>query len=191
MMEVSELNTRGRHLLVEYTGCDGSVLDDLKRIEALMNQAAKAARTNIVASVFQPFEPHGVTGVVVVEESHLSIHTWPEHGYAAVDFFTCGESVPEAANRVLGEGLKAERAEVIFVDRGLSTTGPSMRLRSHSTEHFAQRGVGLTHATQTAQPAAQASHATPSHAGNGHNGHNGHAAGVNGAAAAILAAPRS
>jgi S-adenosylmethionine decarboxylase len=136
---VSELNTRGRHLLVEYTGCDASVLDDLKRIEALMNQAAKAARTNIVASVFQPFEPQGVTGVVVVEESHLSIHTWPEHGYAAVDFFTCGDAIPEMAHRVLSEGLRAERAEVIFVDRGFSHTGPSMRMRSHSTEHFGEK----------------------------------------------------
>jgi S-adenosylmethionine decarboxylase len=111
-------------------------LDDLRRIEALMNQAAKAARTNIVASVFQPFEPHGVTGVVVVEESHLSIHTWPEHGYAAVDFFTCGESIPEMAHRILSEGLRAERAEIIFVDRGLANPGSSMRMRSHSTEHY-------------------------------------------------------
>jgi S-adenosylmethionine decarboxylase len=104
-----------------------------------MNQAAKAARTNIVASVFQPFEPQGVTGVVVVEESHLSIHTWPECGYAAVDFFTCGESIPELAHRVLSEGLRAERAEVIFVDRGMSHHGPSMRMRSHTTEHYGER----------------------------------------------------
>jgi S-adenosylmethionine decarboxylase proenzyme len=139
---VSELNTRGRHLLVEYTGCDASVLDDLKRIEALMNLAAKSARTNIVASVFQPFEPQGVTGVVVVEESHLSIHTWPEVGYAAVDFFTCGDSIPEMAHRVLSEGLRAERAEVIIVDRGLSHgVGPSMRMRSHSTENYGERAL--------------------------------------------------
>jgi S-adenosylmethionine decarboxylase proenzyme len=163
-------------------------LDDLKRIEALMNQAAKAARTNIVASVFQPFEPHGVTGVVVVEESHLSIHTWPEHGYAAVDFFTCGESVPEMAHRVLSEGLKAERAEVIFVDRGMTlngTSGPSMRMRSHSTEHFAQqalaREIELAHAPQSVHAAA-----------NGHSAHNGHNGSSNGASSTvIMAAPRS
>lgn len=108
-----------------------------------MNQAAKAARTNIVASVFQPFEPQGVTGVVVVEESHLSIHTWPEVGYAAVDFFTCGDSIPEMAHRVLAEGLRAEHAEVIFVDRGMSHVGAgrgaSMRMRSHSTESYGER----------------------------------------------------
>jgi S-adenosylmethionine decarboxylase len=132
--EVSELNTRGRHLLVEYTGCDFSVLDDLKRIEALMNEAATAARTNIVASVFQPFEPQGVTGVVVVEESHLSIHTWPEHGYAAVDFFTCGDSLPERAHEVLSLGLKAQCAEIMYVDRGLGEPGRGMQLRTHHTE---------------------------------------------------------
>lgn len=130
-----ELNTRGRHLLVEYNGCNLDILDDLKRIEGLMRDAAVAAGTRIVASVFQPFDPHGVTGVVVVEESHLSIHTWPESGYAAVDFFTCGDSLPEAAHRVLLEGLDADRAEKIFVERGLSQEGPAMRMRSHTTEH--------------------------------------------------------
>lgn len=129
------MNIRGRHLLVEYTGCDFNVLDDLKRVEALMLEAAIAAGTNIVASVFQPFEPQGVTGVVVVEESHLSIHTWPEHGYAAVDFFTCGAGAPEAAHQVLFAGLKALRAEKMFVERGQSFTGQAMSLRSHATEY--------------------------------------------------------
>ena len=170
------MNTRGRHLLVEYTGCDASVLDDLKRIEALMNQAAKAARTNIVASVFQPFEPHGVTGVVVVEESHLSIHTWPEHGYAAVDFFTCGESVPELAHKVLSEGLGAERAEIVTVDRGLTQSGPSMRMRSHSTELYGERAF---------------EHAHSSHSTHGSSAANGHASVALGTSASILAAPRS
>jgi S-adenosylmethionine decarboxylase proenzyme len=99
-----------------------------------MNEAARAARTNIVASVFQPFEPQGVTGVVVVEESHLSIHTWPEHGYAAVDFFTCGDSLPERAHAVLCAGLKAQCAEVMYVDRGLGVPGQGIALRSHHTE---------------------------------------------------------
>ena len=125
------MNTRGRHLLVEYTGCDADVLDDLKRIQSLMKKAARAAQTKIVASVFQPFEPQGVTGVVVIEESHLSIHTWPEHGYAAVDFFTCGDSVPELAHAVLYEGLGAEHAEVMLVDRGSRMPGDGIQIRSH------------------------------------------------------------
>lgn len=117
--------------MVEYTGCDADVLDDLKRIQNLMKKAARAAHTKIVASVFQPFDPQGVTGVVVVEESHLSIHTWPEHGYAAVDFFTCGDSMPELAHAVLHEGLGAEHAEVMLIDRGSRIPGDGILIRSH------------------------------------------------------------
>ena len=102
-----------------------------------MREAAIAAGTTVVSCVFQPFDPQGVTGVVVVEESHLSIHTWPEYGYAAVDFFTCGDGVPEAAHRVLFDGLLAQRAEKMYVERGMSLDGPSMRKRSHTTEHRA------------------------------------------------------
>lgn len=125
---------RGRHLLVEYTGCDPSALDDVAAIEALMRDAAIAAHTKIVASVFRPFEPMGVTGVVVVEESHLSIHTWPEHGYAAVDFFTCGDANPELAHEVIAVGLRARSAEILHVERGTGVAGESLRLRDHRTE---------------------------------------------------------
>ena len=125
------MDTRGRHLLVEYHGCDSAILDDVERVEALMRGAAKAARTTIVASVFQPFSPQGVSGVVVVEESHLSIHTWPEHGYAAVDFYTCGAAVPERAHAVLRDGLDATSAEVMTVERGRAVRGAGCRVTAH------------------------------------------------------------
>lgn len=99
-----------------------------------MRVAAKAAGATIVASVFQPFHPQGVSGVVVIEESHLSIHTWPEHGYASVDFFTCGDGTPERAHEVLREGLEATRAEVLVVERGLYPHKPAMRIRTHHAE---------------------------------------------------------
>jgi S-adenosylmethionine decarboxylase proenzyme len=149
------LNTHGRHLLVEYTLCDAQVLDDVKRIEALMTEAARAARCKIITSVFQPFEPQGVTGVVVVEESHLSIHTWPEHGYAAVDFFTCGQSPPEKAYEVLKKGLKAGRSEVMLVDRGLREPEGSLRIRSHRFHGRRKRAVEVA-GDQVAAAAAQA-----------------------------------
>jgi S-adenosylmethionine decarboxylase len=139
--EVSELNTRGRHLLVEYTGCAASALDDLKRIEQLMNQAVRAAGATVVASVFQPFEPHGVSGVVVIEESHISIHTWPEHGYAAVDFYTCGQADPEVANQLLQAGLGATHTESMYVDRGLGVPGRNLRLRAHRADHLVPDGA--------------------------------------------------
>jgi S-adenosylmethionine decarboxylase proenzyme len=129
------VDTRTRHLLAEYHGCNRAVLDDIRRIEALLRVAAKAAGATIVASVVHPFSPQGVSGVVVIEESHLSIHTWPEHAYAAVDFFTCGQGLPEAAHEVLRAGLEAERAEVLVLDRGLHPgQTPSIRIRSHHAE---------------------------------------------------------
>ena len=143
------MNTRGQHWLVEYTGCDYGVLGDLHRIENLMNEAARSAEATIVASVFQPFVPQGVTGVVVIEESHLSIHTWPEHGYAAVDFFTCGNCRPERAHEVLAAGLRARYSEIMVVERGLGLPGLGLpgrmiRLRSHHTELRIQAGPGET-----------------------------------------------
>lgn len=114
----SVVKTEGVHLLVEYWGCDTAVLNDVAAIEEAMGRAASAAGAAVVASVFRPFEPSGVTGVVVLEESHLSVHTWPEDGYAAVDFFTCGDCVPERAHAILREAFLAEESEILRVLRG-------------------------------------------------------------------------
>src|SRR5690554_1084674 len=132
-MEVHELNTRGRHLLVEYGGCSPEVLDNLELVEKLMKQAAEAAGATIVTSTFHRFMPQGVSGVVVVQESHLSIHTWPEVGYAAVDFYTCGDCVPEEAHRSLFEGLQARDYEIMVVERGLGPIGSSLFQVKHTT----------------------------------------------------------
>lgn len=118
----------GRHLLVEYRGCDRGRLDDLPFIEALMRRAVEAAGVSIIGSVFHHFAPQGVTGVVVIAESHLSVHTWPELGYAAVDFFTCGDAPPEPAHRVLLDGLGAARFAAVTVQRGLDGAGRGMAL---------------------------------------------------------------
>lgn len=128
------MKANGRHLLVEYHECDKAVLNDVRAIERLMREAATAACCREVASVFHEFTPQGVSGVVVIEESHLSIHTWPEHGYAAVDFFTCGEGVPQNAHEVLMAGLRAQGCEVMFIDRGRMPLTPSMEIQSHYTE---------------------------------------------------------
>ena len=122
------VGTRAKHLLVEYHGCDRVLLNDPSAVAALMRRAADAAGARVVAEVFHPYRPHGVTGVLVIEESHFSVHTWPECGYAAVDFYTCGECVPENADQVLREGFGAERAEVLLVRRGLEETPRSMRV---------------------------------------------------------------
>ncbi len=125
------IGTRARHLLAEYHGCDCRTLNDVAAVRSLMRRAAEAAGATVVAEVFHEYRPQGVTGVVVIEESHLSVHTWPECGYAAVDFYTCGECVPQRADAVLREGLSAQRAEVMIVDRGLEGRPSSIAVASH------------------------------------------------------------
>lgn len=132
-LEVHDLNTYGRHLLVEYGGCSPDVLNDMDRIEVLMKEAAVAAGATIVTSTFHRFTPQGVSGVVVVQESHLSIHTWPELGYAAVDFYTCGDCTPEDAHEHLRKGLEADDYELMVVARGLGPIGSSMMKIKHTT----------------------------------------------------------
>lgn len=83
----------GRHILVEFSGCNSEALNDVTFIEKSMVQAAQIAGATVINSSFHHFSPWGVSGVVVIQESHLAIHTWPEYGYAAVDLFTCGDSV--------------------------------------------------------------------------------------------------
>lgn len=109
----------GQHLLVEYYNCNSQILDDVEGIEKHMNAAAKACGATIVQSSFHRFQPWGVSGVVVIAESHLAIHTWPEYGYASVDLYTCGEDIqPEVAYHFLKEALQAEISEKQFLKRG-------------------------------------------------------------------------
>jgi spermidine synthase len=81
----------GNHILVEFMNCDPHVMNDVAAIERDMVGAAQKAGATVINSTFHHFSPYGVSGVVVIQESHLAIHTWPEYGYAAVDLFTCGE----------------------------------------------------------------------------------------------------
>ena len=105
-------------MLVEYRGANPAVLQDADQIQALLVRAAEAAGATVVQVILHRFSPQGVSGVVLVEESHLSIHTWPETGYAAVDFYTCGDSDPEAAHRVLVSAFEPSGWELMMVDRG-------------------------------------------------------------------------
>lgn len=110
----------GRHLIVEYTGCNKKVLDNVRQLEKHMHGAVLSAGATIVRSVFHRYAPQGVSGVVVIAESHISIHTWPEYGYAAVDFFTCGETVdPHKAQEYMKLKLAASDAHVSELKRGI------------------------------------------------------------------------
>lgn len=110
----------GTHLLVELYDCDRGIVNDVAAVEAIMLRAAEVAKATIVGHSFHKFAPHGVSGVVVIGESHLAIHTWPEYGYCAFDLFTCGEALDkDAAIRVVREGVKAERQLVVEMKRGM------------------------------------------------------------------------
>tara|TARA_B100000686_G_C16206278_1_gene673115 strand:- start:183 stop:581 length:399 start_codon:yes stop_codon:yes gene_type:complete len=85
--------TLGKHMLLEFHECDFDKLDDESYISVVLNEAAKIAQATILNSSFHRFQPQGVSGVVMIAESHISIHTWPEHLYAAVDLFSCSEDL--------------------------------------------------------------------------------------------------
>ncbi len=87
------MNALGRHVLAEVYGCSRSILDDTARVEQIMVNAALKAGAEVREVAFHKFSPQGVSGVVVISESHVAVHTWPEYGYAAVDVFTCGTRV--------------------------------------------------------------------------------------------------
>lgn len=136
------MNTFGRHLLVEYFGCDPSILNDPAQLEAMMRQAADASGATIVGEVFHRFTPCGASGVLVLQESHISIHTWPEVGYAAMDFYTCGDCDPNAGHLVLCEGLAASGYEIIRVDRGRMERPRSLDILEHRSEAIDAGGAG-------------------------------------------------
>lgn len=110
----------GRHILAEIYGCDFDTLNDLVKVEKIMVNAALEAGAEVRECVFHKFSPQGVSGVVVISESHLTIHTWPELGYAAVDVFTCGEKVdPWDAFDYLTAQFNAKRVEAQETVRGI------------------------------------------------------------------------
>ncbi len=109
----------GRHLLAEYLGCDPKVLNDLERVKQCMLEAASHCGATVLESSFHYFTPQGVSGVVVIAESHLAIHTWPEYEYAAVDIFTCGIVVdPWAAFHHIKLSLNSKECSAREIVRG-------------------------------------------------------------------------
>jgi S-adenosylmethionine decarboxylase proenzyme len=125
-----EVKALGRQIVVEYYACDPEALNDVVHIKRSMRQAAVASGATVVQEAFHLFNPHGVSGVVVIAESHLAIHTWPEFGYAAVDLFTCGEDVnPEVAFSILKEQLGAGSFSAMEMKRGIIDVAEGMLLR--------------------------------------------------------------
>ena len=117
------MNALGKHLLLELKDCDKEVLNDISFLKSVLLAAADEAGAIVLGESFHRFNPHGVSGVVIISESHLCIHTWPEHGYAAVDIFTCGDSVqPQKAAEILISKLGSKNHSMLEIQRGTLDT---------------------------------------------------------------------
>ena len=103
------LSHQSKHLLLELYRCDYEKLNDESFLRCSLNRAAKLAKATVLNLISNKFEPQGVTAIALLDESHISIYTWPESNYSAVDIFTCGQNMqPELASQYLIETLKAE-----------------------------------------------------------------------------------
>ena len=109
----------GRHVLADLHGIDAALLTETDTIGKILMQAAHAAGATPIFSKFHQFGiGQGVTGVLLLQESHISIHTWPEHGFAAVDAFMCGTSRPELAIAILQQAFQPNHSHIEEVLRG-------------------------------------------------------------------------
>lgn len=125
------MDTRSTHYLIELWDADQSKLDSVPEARQLLLEAARRARVTVLHSAFHRFNPVGVSGVVVIAESHISIHTWPEERYAAADIFTCGDrAMPEIAAQYLAEAFGAEQVEIKRIIRGVPPTQADQALLS-------------------------------------------------------------
>ena len=119
------MNALGQHIILELRDCNRQILDDLPRLQSTLVEAAVSTGATIIGKTFHQFSPYGVTGVIAISESHLSIHTWPEFGYAAVDIFTCGENFDaRAAADVITEALESRNPSLMVIERGVGVGVP-------------------------------------------------------------------
>jgi S-adenosylmethionine decarboxylase proenzyme len=124
------LKSLGKHILVELYECDQKLLNNHAKIQDLFVSSAKMAKATVVTSEFHQFNPYGVSGAVIIAESHLTIHTWPEYGYAAVDVFTCGEEVdPWVCVKEIVRVLKPKSHTALEMRRG------TLKLPSKDLKH--------------------------------------------------------
>jgi S-adenosylmethionine decarboxylase len=107
------------HTLLELHGCDPVLLKDAEALRPLLLDAVRAGHGTVVAEIFHNFSPHGVSGVIVIAESHVAIHTWPEHGFAAVDIFSCSTALDqEKIENCIRLALRANRVTRRAFHRG-------------------------------------------------------------------------
>ena len=138
------MEARGTHIISELSGCDARILSDVDRVRGIMESAAREANAEVLKVAFHRFQPHGVSGVVVIAETHLSIHTWPESGYAAVDFYTCGQHTdPWRACEYAARKLGATSMLTTEVRRGIASTNGQYThvVHEHAGREMAKRSA--------------------------------------------------
>jgi S-adenosylmethionine decarboxylase len=114
------MKSLGNHLIIELYGCKAEIINNLYKVEDILMESVNISGAEIITPVFHKFNPHGVSGVIVIAESHFSIHTWPEYGYCAVDIFTCGDKIDSMkALTFLKEAFQAESISVVETKRGI------------------------------------------------------------------------
>jgi S-adenosylmethionine decarboxylase len=127
----------GKHLIIELFDCDSRIISDLNAVEKHLLEAVRLSGATIVRSFFHLFPPDGVSGIVVVAESHFSIHTWPEHGYSALDIFTCGDRIQsQKALNYLKKYFKPKDSATLELQRGPSGPALIQNTDSDSRERF-------------------------------------------------------
>ena len=113
-----KLTYQSKHLLLELYKCDSEKLNDESFLRCSLNRAAKLAKATVLNLISNRFDPQGITAIALLAESHISIHTWPESNYSAVDIFTCGQNMmPQLASEYLIQALKAEQHYLRVIER--------------------------------------------------------------------------
>ncbi len=119
----------GRHIIAELWECDFDKLNDMQFIEQTFVDAALKSGAEVREVAFHKFAPQGVSGVVIISESHLTIHSFPEHGYASIDVYTCGDLDPSIAANYIADALNAGTRETLEMPRGMGpVNAPQARM---------------------------------------------------------------
>jgi len=124
----------GIHLIADFFQCDVSTINSVESVEKIMTESVKISGATIIEPFFHKFSPHGVSGIIVVAESHFAIHTWPEHNAAAVDIFSCGEFDYMAALYFIRDGLKSADSSLTKITRGIPESGGGNDAALHHTK---------------------------------------------------------
>lgn len=113
----------GHHIIAELSGCNKTIISSLVKVRKTMVQAALEAKAEVREIAFHKFSPQGVSGVVVIAESHLAIHTWPEYNYVAIDIYTCGDKTdPLRACQYIANAFECKNMKHTIIDRGISNS---------------------------------------------------------------------